>query len=94
MKMKTNLWRHIYHNIEIPRPESQDIEIPRPKNGDIEIQGLKHHGIRKRRQIGHGIIIPRDFFRGQNSKISRFQDRKSMKSHDTEFLQTSEPYAP
>ena len=40
---KTRSWRHIYHNIGIPRTKNLDIKIPRPKNCDIEIWGLKHH---------------------------------------------------
>ena len=58
-KMKTRPWRHIYHDIGIPRPKSHDIKIPRLKNRDIEIHGLKHHDIEKRRQLTHGILIPR-----------------------------------
>ena len=49
VKMKTRLWKYIYHDIRIPRPKSQDIEIPGPKNPDTEIWGLKHHGTEKRR---------------------------------------------
>ena len=64
MLTKTRLWRHIYHDIGIPRPKNHDIEIPRPKNHDIE----------KRRQISHDIVIPRHFFRGQKATTSRFQD--------------------
>ena len=78
-------WKQIRGDTYTTASRYQDIEIPRPKNGDIEIQGLKHQGIRKRRQIGHGIIIPRDFFRGQNSTILRFQDRKSTKSRFTDW---------
>ena len=37
MITKTRPWRHIYHDIEIPRPKKHDIEIPRPKSHDIEI---------------------------------------------------------
>ena len=40
MTTKTRTWRHIYHEIEIPRPKNHDNEIPRPKNRDIEIRGL------------------------------------------------------
>ena len=50
MITKTRLWRHIYH----------DIGIPRPKNHDIEIRGLKHHGIEKWRQISHRQVRHRD----------------------------------
>ena len=56
--------RHIYHDIEIPRPKIGDIEIPRPKNHDIEIRGLKYLDIEKRRQLSHDTVIPRQFFRG------------------------------
>ena len=45
MITKTRPWRHIYHDIEIPRPKSHDIEIPRPKNHDIEIPRPKSHDI-------------------------------------------------
>ena len=64
VKTKTRPWRHINHDIEIPRPKSHDIEIPRPKNHDIE----------KRRQVSHDIVIPRRFFRGQKGTTWRFQD--------------------
>ena len=64
MITKTRPWRHIYHDIEIPRPKNHDIEIPRPKKHDIEIRGLKHHDIEKLRQISCDIVIPRRFFRG------------------------------
>ena len=74
MITKTRPWRHIYHDIEIPRPKSHDIEIPRPKNHDIEIPRPKNHDIEKRRQISHDIVIPRRFFRGQKATTSRFQD--------------------
>ena len=40
-KTKTRSWRHIYHDIWIPRPKSHDTEIPRPKNHDIEKQRPK-----------------------------------------------------
>ena len=71
---KTRPWRHIYHDIGIPRPKNHDIEISRPKNLDIEIRGLKRHDIEKRRQISHDIVIPRRFFRGLKATTSRFQD--------------------
>ena len=88
---KNKVWRHIYHDIGIPRAKNHDVEIPRPKNRDIEIRGLKHHGIEKWRQISHGIVIPRCFFQSRKShdiKIPR------PKSHDIEFLWNSDPYAP
>ena len=66
VKIKTRPWRHIYH----------DIRIPRPKNHDIEIQGLKHHDIEKWRQISHSIVIPRHFFRGKKGMTLWFQDQK------------------
>ena len=50
--MKARPWRHIYHDIEIPRPKS--------------------HGIEKRRQLTHDIVIPRHFFKGQKATTSRF----------------------
>ena len=72
VKMKARPWRHIYHDIEMPRPKNHDIDIPRPKscdieisrpkNHDIEIRGLKHHDIQKLRQSTHDIAIPRHFF--------------------------------
>ena len=74
MIMKMRPWRHIYYDIEIPRPKNHDIKIPRPKNLDIEIRGLKHHDIEKWRQISHDIVISRRFFRGQKATASRFQD--------------------
>ena len=84
MITKTRPWRHIYHDIEIPRPKSHDIEIPRPKNHDIEIprpknhdieiRGLKHHDIKKWRQISDEIVIPKRFFTGKKAMTSRFQD--------------------
>ena len=45
MITKTRPWRHIYHDIGIPRPKNHDIEIPRPKNHDIEIPRSKNHDI-------------------------------------------------
>ena len=45
--MKTRQWRHIYHDIGIPRPKSHDIKIPRAKNCQIEIRELKHHHVKK-----------------------------------------------
>ena len=45
MITKARPWRHIYHDIEIPRPKNHDIKIPRPKNHDIEIPRLKNHDI-------------------------------------------------
>ena len=76
MIMKTRPWRHIHHDIEIPRLKSHDIEIPRPKSHDIE----------KRRQISHDIVIPRRFFRGQKATTSRFQDEKATKSSSCGIL--------
>ena len=76
MITKTRPWRHIYHDIEIPRPKTYDIEIPRPKNHDIEIRRLKHHDIEKWRQISHDIVIPRCFFK---DKKPRHRDPKTKK---------------
>ena len=45
-KTKTRPWRHIYHDIKIPRPKNHDIEIPRPKNRDIEIPRPKNRDIK------------------------------------------------
>ena len=45
MITKARPWRHIYHDIDIPRPKNHDIEIPRPKNRDIEIPRPKSHDI-------------------------------------------------
>ena len=59
MITKARPWRHIYHDIEIPRPKNHDIEIPRPKNRDIE----------KWRQISHDIVIPR--LKNHNIEIPR-----------------------
>ena len=75
MLTKMRPWRHIYNDIEIPRPKNHNIEIPRPKNHDIEIPRPKNHDIEKQRQISHhDIVIPRRFFRGQKAATSRFQD--------------------
>ena len=41
MITKTRPWRHIYHDIEIPRPKNHDIEIPRPKNMTSRFQDQK-----------------------------------------------------
>ena len=76
MITKTRPWRHIYHDIGIPRPKTYDIEIPRPKNHDIEIRRLKHHDIEKWRQISHDIVIPRCFFK---DKKPRHRDPKTKK---------------
>ena len=46
MITKARPWRHIYHDIEIPRPKNHDIEIPRPKHHDIEIPRPKNHDIK------------------------------------------------
>ena len=93
--MKTRPWRHIYHNIRIPRPKNHDIEIPRPKNCDIEIRGLKHHEIKKRRKISHYIVIPRRFSRAQKATTRKplHRDFKT-KSRDIRFLRNSYHYAP
>ena len=77
MITKTRQWRHIYHDIGIPKPKNHDIKIPRPKNHDIEIRGLNHQDIEKWRQISQDIVIPRHFFRGQKATSSRFQDQKA-----------------
>ena len=74
MKTKTRPWRHIYHDIEIPRPKIHNIEIPKPKNNDIEIRGLKHHDIEKRRQLSNDMVILRHFFRGLKATTPGFQD--------------------
>ena len=66
--------------VHIPRhskPKSHDVEILRPKNRNIEIWGLKHGGIKKRRQLSHGIVIPRHFFSRQKARSSRFQAQKT-----------------
>ena len=88
MKTKTRPWRHIYHDIEIPRPKNHNIEIPRPKNRDIK----------KQRQLTHDIVVPRHFFRGQKSMMLRFQGSKTttsrLRSHGIEFPRNSDPYAP
>ena len=81
VKTKTRPWRHIYH----------DIGIPRPKNRDIEFQGLKYHG-EKQRQLSHDIVIPRYFFRGQKATISRFQDSKTMTSRFQEQKATTSSF--
>ena len=59
MITKTRPWRHIYHDIKIPRPKSHDIEIPRPKSHDIEIPRPKSHDIKIPRPKSHNIEIPR-----------------------------------
>ena len=81
MITKTRPWRHIYHDIEIPRPKNHDIEIPRPKNYDTEIPRPKNHGIEKRRQISHDIVIPRRFFSEdiEISRLPRHRDSKDKK---------------
>ena len=88
---KNKVWRHIYHDIGIPRAKNHDVEIPRPKNRDIEIRGLKHHGIEKWRQISHGIVIPRCFFRVEKATISRFQDQKATTSSSCGILTLMPP---
>ena len=80
MITKKRPWRHIYHDIRIPRLKNHNIEIPGPKNRDIEVRGLKQYNIEKRRQIGHDIVIPRRFFRGQKAATSRFHDQKATTS--------------
>ena len=46
MITKTRPWRHIYHDIGIPRPKNHNIEIPRPKKHDIKIPRPKNHDIK------------------------------------------------
>ena len=81
VKTKTRPWRHIYHDIEIPRLKSHDIEVPRTKNHDIE----------KRRHISHDIVIPRRFFRGQKATTSRFQGQKATTSSSCGILTLMPP---
>ena len=59
MITKTRQWRHIYHDIGIPKPKNHDIKIPRPKNHDIEIPRPKTHDIEIPRPKNHDIEIPR-----------------------------------
>ena len=66
LKTKTRPWRHIYHDIENPRPKSHDIEIPSPKNRDIE----------KRRQLTTTSWF-QDIF--SEEKKPRHQDSKAEK---------------
>ena len=55
MITKTRPWRHIYHDIEIPRPKNHNIVIPRPKNHDIQIPRPKSHDIEIPRPKNHDI---------------------------------------
>ena len=99
MITKTRPWRHIYHDIEVPRPKNHDIEIAGPKNHDIEIPRPKNQDNEKQRQISrhrdskaflqrtksHDIKIPR--LKNHDIEIPR------PKSHDIKFLWNSDPYA-
>ena len=59
MITKTRPWRHIYQDIEIPRPKNHDIKIPIPKNHDIEIPRPKTQDIEISRPKNYDIEIPR-----------------------------------
>ena len=54
---KTRPWRHICHDIVIPRPKNHHIEIPRPKNHDIKIPRPKNHNVEIPRPKNHEIKI-------------------------------------
>ena len=109
MITKTRPWRHIYHDIRIPRPENHDIEIPRPKKRHRDSK------TKKPRNRDSGTKTPRhretetNKLRHRNSKAF-FQRTKSHdieiprlknhdieiprpKSHGIEFLWNSDPYA-
>ena len=78
MGTKTRQWRHIYHDIEIPRPKNHDIEKRRQISHDIMIP--------RRFFRGQKAAISR--FQDHDIEISR------PKSSVIEFLWNSNPYAP
>ena len=67
MKTKTRPWRHIYHDIEIPRPKNHDIEKRRQLTHDIviPIQFFR----RQKATISR--------FQGWKTTTSKFQDQKA-----------------
>ena len=76
MKTKTSPWRHIYHDIEIPRPKKHSLKNPSPKNCDIDVRVLKHHPSRKERQLNHNIENQGIF---SNDENPRHPDSKTEK---------------
>ena len=66
MKTKTRPRRHIYHDIEIPRPKSHDIEKRRQLTHDIVIP----------RHFFRGQKATTSRFQGRKTTTSRFQDQK------------------
>ena len=97
MITKTRPWRHIYHDVGIPRSRNHDIEFPRSKKRDTRFGDVKLHDIEKRIQISDDIVIPRRFFqrsKGHDNEISRLKNHDieipRPKSHDIEFLWNSD----
>ena len=86
MIIKTRPWRHIYHDIGIPRKKPHDIEIPRQKNHYIQIRGLKNHDIEKRRQVNHDIVFQGVF---SEDKESRHRDSKTKIPRDRDSKTSS-----
>ena len=70
MKTKTGPWRHIYHDIEIPRPKNRDIEKRRQLTHDIVIP----------RHFFRGQKATTSRFQGRKTTASRFQDQKAKTS--------------
>ena len=90
-KTKTRPWRHIYHDIGIPRPESHEtsrFQGQKTTTLETETTDPRHRDSKAffQRTKGHDIEIPR--LKNHNIEIPR------PKSHDIEFLWNSDPYAP
>ena len=81
MKTKTRPWRHIYHDIEIPRPKSHNIEKRRQLTHDIVIPS---HFFR-----GQKATTSR--FQGWKTTTSRFQDQKATTSSSCGILTLMRP---
>ena len=76
MKTKTRPCRHIYHNIEIPRPKSHDIEKRRHLTHNIVIP----------RHFFRGQKATTSRFQGWKTTTSRFQSQKATTSSSCGIL--------
>ena len=81
VKTKTRSWRHIYHDIEIPRPKSHDIEKRRQLTHDIVIP----------RHFFKGQKATASRFQGWKTSTSRFQDQKATISSSCGILTLMPP---
>ena len=81
MKTKARPWRHIYHDIEIPRPKSHDIERRRELTHDIVIP----------RHFFRGQKAMTSRFQGWKTTTLRFQDQKATTSSSCGILTLMPP---